>query len=206
MPSRDVVESVGDAELIAEVTGGQLGREVTLQYSTSDGTAMSEYLCITFPMHLHCTADAKKINSLSPCSGGMDYTAVSGSITFSPSVSQQSILVAIINDSVREDRETLTVSLTGAPDRVMLNPTQGTIGILDDDGKITIFIVQVTCEIVTDVIIGFDPDTYTSAEDSRRVEVTVMLLGGTLSSDAIIVLRTSSGTALSKQSHPLTHL
>ena len=43
MLSRDVVESVGDAVLIAEVTGGHLGREVTLQYSTSDGTATSEY-------------------------------------------------------------------------------------------------------------------------------------------------------------------
>ena len=57
MPSRDVVESVGDAELIAEVTGGQLDREVTLQYSTSDGTATSEYLCITF--HCICTAMQK---------------------------------------------------------------------------------------------------------------------------------------------------
>ena len=88
------------------------------------------------------------MNSLSPpCPGGMDYTAVSGSITFSPSVSQQSILVAIINDSVREDRETLTVSLTDAPDRVMLSPAQGTIGIIDDDGKMAT-ITLVYCIVV----------------------------------------------------------
>ena len=65
----------------------------------------------------------------------MDYTAVSGSITFSPSLRLQPIRVPIIDDDVREDRETLTVSLTGAPDRVMLTQAQGTIYIIDDDGK-----------------------------------------------------------------------
>ena len=42
MPSHDVPEGVGDNVLIAEVIGGQLGRAVTLQYSTSDGSATSE--------------------------------------------------------------------------------------------------------------------------------------------------------------------
>ena len=75
----------------------------------------------------------------------MDYTTTSGSITFSPTVSQQTILVPIIDDQIRENRETLTVTLTNAPARVMLVPRQGTIGILDNDGKtasLTIIVIQ----------------------------------------------------------------
>ena len=72
----------------------------------------------------------------------MDYTSISGSITFTPTVSQQNISVPIIDDLIREDRETLTVTLTNAPARVMLIPGQGTIGILDNDGKTTHTLVQ----------------------------------------------------------------
>ena len=43
VPSVDVPESAGNATLIAEVTGGQLNRNVTLQYNTADGSALGEY-------------------------------------------------------------------------------------------------------------------------------------------------------------------
>ena len=43
VPSVDVPESAGNVTLIAEVTGGQLDRNVTLQYNTADGSALGEY-------------------------------------------------------------------------------------------------------------------------------------------------------------------
>ena len=43
LPSVDMLESVGNAMLIAEVTGGQLDRSVTLQYNTAHGLALGEY-------------------------------------------------------------------------------------------------------------------------------------------------------------------
>ena len=46
---------------------------------------------------------------------------------------QQTISIPIINDIVRENRETLTVRLTNAPDRVSLAPDKAWISIVDND-------------------------------------------------------------------------
>src|SRR5213079_3189854 len=70
--------------------------------------------------------------------GGVDYTLASGTLTFSPGVTNQNIALAIVNDALNELNETVLVTLT--------NPTNVTLGviathtytIIDDDPPPTI--------------------------------------------------------------------
>jgi hypothetical protein len=65
---------------------------LTVQYATSNGTASS----------------------------GSDYTSTSGTLTFNPNVTSQTITIPILNDAVSEADETFTLTLS--------NPTNGTLG------------------------------------------------------------------------------
>ena len=47
-------------------------------------------------------------------------------------------------------------------------------------------------------MIGFDPVSYTTAEETGRAEVTVRIIRGTLANSVAVLLNTASGTALSK--------
>ena len=66
-----------------------------------------------------------------------DYTALRRAVTLHPAVTQQCVSVMIEDDSVLEETETLTVSLslTGAPDGVQISQQTATIVITNDDGK-----------------------------------------------------------------------
>ena len=65
---------------------------ITVQYSTANGTALA----------------------------GSDYTTTTGTLTFNPGVTSQTISIPILNDSVNEANETFTVKLT--------SPTNATLG------------------------------------------------------------------------------
>ena len=74
----------------------------------------------------------------------MDHSTTSGTITFTPTNTQQTISIPIINDMVRENRETLTVRLTNAPARVSLAPDKAWIFIVDNDSELHI----ITCKLL----------------------------------------------------------
>ena len=83
---RDAEATEGaDASLDFVVALGKAQQElVTVDYATSDGTATA----------------------------GSDYTAQSGTLTFSPGETAKTISVPIANDSVDDDRETVTLTLS----------------------------------------------------------------------------------------------
>ena len=66
-----------------------------------------------------------------------DYTALTRAVTLTPTVTQQCVSVMIEDDSVLEETESLTVSLslTGVLDGVQLSRHTATIFITNDDGK-----------------------------------------------------------------------
>ncbi len=88
---------------------------VTVAYATSDGTA-------TQPA---------------------DYTSTSGTLTFNPGITEQTISVPIATDSIDETDETFTVTLSSPTNAAILDGTAvGTI--VDDDGLPTLTINDVT--------------------------------------------------------------
>ncbi len=83
---------------------------ITVNYNSADGTAM--------------IADA-------------DYTAVGGTLVFSPGQTTKTINVATRSDTTFEQDETLTVQLTGLQNATFANDT-GTGKIINDDSALTI--------------------------------------------------------------------
>jgi photosystem II stability/assembly factor-like uncharacterized protein len=67
----------------------------------------------------------------SNATSGVDYTPVSGTLTFAPGVTEQFINVPIIGDTLDENTELFSVFLANAPNANIANST--TVRILDDD-------------------------------------------------------------------------
>lgn len=95
----------GTASLVFHATLAPASPEpVTVTYATSDNDALA----------------------------GSDYTAVSGSLTFTPGQTNKNITVKATGDVVDENNENFTLSVSGAPNVSLLDGT-GTGTIFDDD-------------------------------------------------------------------------
>jgi serralysin len=92
--SQTVVEGLTSPQNLSYTVSlsGSSTQTITVQYSTFNGTALA----------------------------GSDYTTTTGTLTFKPGVTSQTISIPIVNDSVNEANETFTVKLT--------SPTNATLG------------------------------------------------------------------------------
>ena len=101
-----VDEDAGTATITVERVNGSSGT-AAVNYATSDGTATA----------------------------GSDYTAASGTLTFADGETSKSFIVTILNDSLTEGDETVTLTLSGATGGATLgSPNPATLTIRDDDG------------------------------------------------------------------------
>jgi Calx-beta domain len=97
-----------DGVVTIDVTrsGGSLGGPVSVDYATSDGTA----------------------------TGGADYEAAAGTLTFAPGESTKSVTVQVTSDAAHEGDETLQLKLSNATGGASLgSPAGATVTITDDD-------------------------------------------------------------------------
>src|SRR5213078_4505343 len=92
LASSSGAESVTPANLAVALSAVS-GRTVTVDYAVTGGTATG---------------------------GGVDYTLASGTLTFAPGVTNQSIAIVVVDDALDEANETILVSLS--------NPTNATLG------------------------------------------------------------------------------
>ncbi len=153
----NVSASEGAANLVFTVTlsSAPLFSPVTVAYQSSDGTA---------------TAPA-------------DYTAVSGTVTFTGSQTTQTVSVPINNDTLDEPDETMTLTLSN-PTNALIMPGQGsaTGTIQDNDAPPAISIV--TAPPVTEPDTGTVNQTFTvtlSAASSLPITVIIHTVPGTAS-------------------------
>ncbi|MFL5840092.1 MAG: Calx-beta domain-containing protein [Thermoleophilaceae bacterium] len=99
-------EADGTVTITVTRSGGSLGGPVTVDYATSDGSA----------------------------TGGSDYTATSGTLTFGPGEATKSFTVPVGSDSAHEDAETFQVTLSNPGGGASLgSPAGATVTIADDD-------------------------------------------------------------------------
>lgn len=123
---------------------------VTVQYQTSNGTATA----------------------------GADYTAASGTLTFLPGQTQQTITVSLLADALDEDNETYLVTLANATNATIVDG-QGTGTITDDDPSPSLAITDVR---VTEGDSGTVDATFVvtlSAVSGRTVSVNYATADGT---------------------------
>ena len=104
----DVEAAEGDREITFAVTLGAVsGLEVTVDWTTADGTAI---------------ADA-------------DYVAAEGHLTFAPGQTEAILAVAVFNDALDEGAETFTIALSN-PSNATLDDGTATGTIIDDDPSV----------------------------------------------------------------------
>jgi RHS repeat-associated protein len=99
-----VGEPAGSA-LVAVNLSAASAFTVTVQYATSAGTA----------------------------SAGTDYTTTSGTLTFAPGVTSQSVSITILNDTLQESSETITLTLSAPTNATLGAPNPATLTIIDDE-------------------------------------------------------------------------
>lgn len=81
------------------------GTTVSVDYATADGSAIA----------------------------GSDYTATSGTLTFTPGQTSKTVPATIINDALAEDDETFTLNLSNATGGIAIADPQGVGTIVNDD-------------------------------------------------------------------------
>ena len=64
-----------------------------------------------------------------------DYAITSSNLTFSATMSSQTVTISIHEDTLVESSETIIVTLTSADPATILNPPNATVTIEDNNGK-----------------------------------------------------------------------
>jgi len=126
---------------------------LSVNYGTSDGTATA----------------------------GTDYTAKSGTLTFSARQTTKTITIPITNDTVFEPDETINLTLSNPVGGLLGAPSAAVLTIIDNDGP-------------GPGSIQFDSGSYTVNESARRATVTVIRSGGSVGT-VTVNYSTSNGTA-----------
>ncbi|RLC60419.1 MAG: hypothetical protein DRI01_10200 [Chloroflexi bacterium] len=109
--------SVGEAEGTTTITitlDAASSLTVTVDYATSDNTALA----------------------------GSDYLTASGVLTFTPGVASQTFTVSILDDTLEESDETITLTLSNPTNGTLRIPESATLTILDDDNYIYLPLVM----------------------------------------------------------------
>jgi hypothetical protein len=109
-----------------------LGFERATQRVDEDGGSVPATVCLVPASGKTVSMHYRTVNGTA--TAGSDYTSASGTLTFNPGETSKTIHVSILNDSVFEGTETLSIRLSGAVNATVTTGTQ-VIAINDDDGK-----------------------------------------------------------------------
>ena len=108
--------SESDADVSLTVTlGARSAKAVTVAFATADGTATQ----------------------------GSDFTATSGSLTFAPGTTTQTITVGLLGDALVEGQEAFTVALSSAQNATIADD-EALVTIGDDDGAVVLSVADVS--------------------------------------------------------------
>jgi hypothetical protein len=151
------------------------------EYSASEisGTAV---LTVTLNQTVATTATVDFATSDETALAGVDYEAISGTLTFAPGETSQAITVTILGDAVIDAGETFSVTLS-APTNVGLGtPSSARVTISDDQPLPGV------------PAVAFSAANYTGSEASGSAVLTVTL-SQTAATTATVDYATSDGTA-----------
>ncbi|MBX3011388.1 MAG: Ig-like domain-containing protein [Caldilineaceae bacterium] len=99
-------ENAGVVEIVVTLSAAS-GRQVTVSYATSNGTAIE----------------------------GEDYAAALGTLTFGAGETRKVIELSLLNDAIDENNETLSITLSNPVNATLGTPATVTVTIIDNDGS-----------------------------------------------------------------------
>ena len=183
--SSPVNATIGDAQGVATIVNDDVAALSVGNTSVTEGD--SGTVNAQFPVTLAAPGFQTITVSYATASGtataGTDYTAVSGTLTFAPGVTSQTISVPVRGDLLSEGDETFTVNLSGATNATILVP-QGVGTIVDNDPLPSLRVNNVT---VTEGNTGTMNAVFTvtlSAASGRAVTVAYASADGTATAGA----------------------
>jgi len=140
------------------------GRTVTVNYSTADVSTTS----------------------------GKDYQPVSGTLTFNPGVTTQTIVVQSLEDTIDEFIETLEVDLSNPVNANLVNDGVGAVNIIDNEANVTVSISDVS---VIEGNSGTSSAVFTvraSAPHEKFIQVNYSTANGTATAPSDYVAKTGN--------------
>ncbi len=159
-------ENAGTATFTVTLSAAS-GLTVTVNYATANGSAVS----------------------------GADYTAASGTLTFTPGVTTQNIIVALLDDTTYEGNENFTVQLT-APGNATIGDGNGLGTIVENDNAVPVAVADTatTPEEVAVNIPVLANDTDANGDVLNVTTATVPAAQGTVTINADKTLRFTPAT------------
>ncbi|WP_428079860.1 Calx-beta domain-containing protein [Candidatus Pelagibacter sp.] len=162
LPSLSIIDATvnsesGNASITISVSGTSTN-DITIDYATSDGTATA----------------------------GEDYSATSGTLTISAGQTSGTITVPILADTLDEDNETLTVTLSN-PSNATVSDSTATLTITDNDDAPSLSINDIS----------------TDNENASNAQFTVSLSAAS-SKNVTVDYATSDGTATAGEDYSAT--
>ena len=127
--------------ITAQINGAR-SMDVTVDFATADGTAQA----------------------------GSDYTAASGTLTFTPTDTEKTFTVTILDDTIYEGSETFIVSLSNPTNSSLGDPASATVTITDDDPLPEIVLSNATYSVDED---GVSVTITAQISGARSMDVTV---------------------------------
>ncbi|MDX1950577.1 MAG: Calx-beta domain-containing protein [Verrucomicrobiota bacterium] len=118
---------------------------------------------------------------------GDDYTATNDTVSFSPGVTTQTIVIPITDDSVIETNEIFRVSLTNATSALIVASSNAVVTILEDDSSIAL-----------------STNAISFAESATTATITVIRTGGT-NTTATVDFLTEDGSASAGSDYTATN-
>lgn len=129
--------TIGDSSGTGTITNDDGSPSIAIEDATvieGNGGATSASIVVTLTHPSGSAVTADWMTAGNTASSGSDFTASSGSVTFAPGVTSQTVVVPLLGDTTVEGNESFFVDLT--------NPLNGTIGdaqsmvtVVDDDGS-----------------------------------------------------------------------
>ena len=170
--------------------------------TVDEGDATTSYTVSLSPSGVTPTADltVSYATANGTATAGSDYTAKSGTLTFTNSAAgSQTFTVQTTDDTVDEGTgETFTVSISspsgGGGPTVSLGTSTVTTTITDDDNA------------PTGITLSADPSSLGEDDGETTVTVTATLAGGTLPSDTVVTVGTFTGGATKGTDYTATAL
>lgn len=153
-------EGTGSATITAIRTGGSIST-VTVDFATVDGTARA----------------------------GADYTQINTTLTFSPGVNTQVVLIPIIEDTLVEGTETVFLTLTNVTGSASIGSATAVLNIIDNDHA--------------PGLITFAQGSYIVSESGTNAVITVIRTNG-FTGAASVSYTTGNGTAQSGSDYVAT--
>ena len=124
-----------DSLSISYQTGVAMSMSATYRVSEGAGTAT---ITVTLGAASTVTVTADYATSDGTAETGTDYTAISGTVTFTPGTTEQTFTVLITNDTRDENDETVLLTLSDPTNASITGTNPATLTIVDDDDPPTV--------------------------------------------------------------------